>query len=455
MLDRAPTRSENPPLVFSVTAPFSDYQMTRPLAVLVLAAGLGKRTRVGIPKVLLPLCGRSLVECVLDAVEGLEPAHRVLVLHNQKERVEKALADRLTDPKTVSVDQGQPRGTGHAVQVGMSALPADFAGDVLVVYGDTPLLTTETLQALRDARGGGACSMLTAFPDDPTGLGRILRNEEGDVLGIREHRDCSDEEQLIDEINAGMYCFDAARLRGVLGKLSDDNAQGELYLTDTTALFLADGEQVETMAVDDADEIQGVNTLRDLAIARELMQERILLEHLANGVMIEDPATTYIDHGVRIGADTRILPCTVIRKGCVVGSGCEVGPFAQLRNGAVLEDGAEIGNFVEVKKSVLGPGAKAKHLAYVGDASIGERANIGAGTITANYDGKNKHQTKVGAGAFVGSGTVLVAPTTVGEGATTGAGAIVTRKDVPAGEVWVGVPARRLRGPDDSSSGAS
>jgi bifunctional UDP-N-acetylglucosamine pyrophosphorylase/glucosamine-1-phosphate N-acetyltransferase len=425
--------------------------MSRPLAVLVLAAGLGKRTKSSLPKVLLPLCGRTLLETVLDTVDELGAEHTVVVLHHQRELVEKTLGARLETGALTTVDQGSPRGTGHAVQVGMAALPKDFAGDVLIVYGDTPLLTAETLEDLRASRGDAACSMLTAFPDDPTGLGRILRDPQGRLLGIREHRDCDDEELSIEEINAGMYAFDAAALRTVLGELSDDNAQGELYLTDTVGLLLGKGERVESLTIDDEEEIQGVNSLRELALARELMQERILLEHLGNGVRIEDPATTYIDHGVEIGRDTRILPCTVIRTGCVIGEGCEVGPFAHLRNGAVLEDGAEIGNFVEVKKSKLGPGAKAKHLAYLGDAEIGAKANIGAGTITANYDGKAKHRTIVGANAFIGSGTVLVAPTEVGEGATTGAGAIVARKSVPSGEIWVGVPARRLRGAGESA----
>ena len=414
--------------------------MSRSLAVVVLAAGLGKRTKVNWPKVLLPLCGRTLLDTVLDAVAELEPERTIVVLHHHKDSVQKAIAGR---DWLTTVDQGEPRGTGHAVQVAMESL-VEFEGDIMVVYGDCPLITAPTLRALRDARAGAGASLLTAVPDDPTGLGRILRDVSGNIVGIREERDCSEEERDIGEVNAGFYCFDSQHLARALVGLSDDNAQGELYLTDTIAQ-LVEGPGVMTHTVIDDDEILGVNSLRDLAAAREVMQERILLQHLANGVMIEDPATTYIEHGVQIGKDTRILPCTVIRTGCVIGVGCEVGPFAHLRLATRLEDGAEIGNFVEVKKSTVGRGTKAKHLAYLGDATIGAHANIGAGTITANYDGKHKHHTAIEDGAFIGSGTVLVAPVTVGKNAITGAGAIVTRGHVPPGDIWVGVPARPMR----------
>lgn len=416
--------------------------MSRPLAVVVLAAGLGKRTRLSTPKVLLPLCGRTLLGTVLDVVAALEPERTVVVLHHHKDKVSASIADRAG---IAIVDQGEPRGTGHAVQVAMAEALTGFAGDVMVVYGDVPLISAETLRELRAAKADAGMSLLTAHPPSVTGLGRILRDVTGGVVGVREERDCSEEEREIDEINAGLYCFDAEHLRSALMGLGDDNAQGELYLTDTVSI-LVEGPGANTYTAEDSDEILGVNSLADLAIARDAMQERILLQHLGNGVLIEDPSTTYIEHGVVIGRDTRILPCTVIRRGCVIGEGCEVGPFAHLRGAAKLADGAEIGNFVEVKKSHIGRGSKAKHLAYIGDATIGERVNIGCGTITANYDGKKKHQTTIEDGAFIGSGTVLVAPVTIGRDAITGAGAIVTRGgDVPAGEVWVGVPARPLR----------
>jgi bifunctional UDP-N-acetylglucosamine pyrophosphorylase / glucosamine-1-phosphate N-acetyltransferase len=415
--------------------------MSRPLAVICLCAGQGKRTKVSIPKVLLPLCGRTLAECALDAAAELQPMRTVVVLGHQKEKVKQALAGR---PGLTFVDQGEPLGTGHAVKAGMQAL-ADFEGSVLVTYGDMPLITAATLAGLCSARGDAPCSILTAYPEDPAGLGRILRDGQGSLTGIREERDCSDDERDISEINAGFYCFDAQSLRPAIAALKNDNSQREYYLTDVVAGFVRNGAQVPTVECDDAGEVIGVNSLADLAIARMVMQERILMEHLHNGVMISDPSTTWIDHGVQIGAETRILPCTVIGKGCKVGSHCEVGPFAHLRAGTVLEDAAEIGNFVEVKKSVVGAGTKAKHLTYLGDAVVGKGANIGCGTITANYDGTAKHETRIGDRAFVGSGTVLVAPSEMGPDSMTGAGAIVKRNTViGAHEVWVGVPARRL-----------
>jgi bifunctional UDP-N-acetylglucosamine pyrophosphorylase/glucosamine-1-phosphate N-acetyltransferase len=416
------------------------------LAVICLAAGLGKRTKVSLPKVLLPLCGRTLVASALAAAAPLQPQRTVVVLSHQKDKVQAAVQAACGGmfPRMDFVDQGAPRGTGHAVQAAMQAL-ADFRGDVLITYGDCPLISTETLRELRELRGDAPCSVLTAVPDDPTGLGRILRDDDGRFTGIREHKDCSDDELEIDEINAGFYCFDADALRPALANLKPNNAQGELYLTDAVAA-LAKKREIPTLEAEDPAEITGVNTLADLSVARARMQERILLEHLDNGVIVVDPTTTWIDHGVTIGADTRILPATVIGTGCVVGRNCEVGPFAHLRAGTVLEDGAEIGNFVEAKKTRMGAGAKAKHLTYLGDATVGARANIGAGTITANYDGVNKHETTIGAGAFIGSGSVIVAPSTVGDDALTGAGAIVTRGSVIGPrEVWVGVPARKLK----------
>lgn len=422
--------------------------MSRPLAVICLAAGLGKRTKVNMPKVLLPICGRTLVGSAMAATAPLQPARVVVVVHHQKEQVEASVRAAMgaTFADLRFVDQGTPRGTGHAVQVAMAQLE-DFDGDVLLIYGDCPLVTTETMQELVGLRGAenAPCSVLTGCMDDPSGYGRILRSDDGRFTGIREDKDCSDEEREIDEINAGYYCFDAAALRPVLAGLGSDNAQGEVYITDA-AIEMAKAADVPVLQLEEASEIQGVNTLVDLAMARTLMQERILYDHLMNGVLIIDPATTWIDADVEIGADTKILPCTVITAGCRIGSGCDIGPFAHLRTGTVVEDGAKIGNFVETKKAHLGPGAKVGHLTYLGDAVIGGGSNIGAGTITANYDGTNKHQTVVGERCFVGSGTVLVAPATMRDGSMTGAGAIVRPgTELGENEVWVGVPARRLK----------
>lgn len=420
---------------------------SRPLAVICLAAGLGKRTKVSMPKVLLPLCGRTLAEHALRAAAELEPARTVVVLHNQMEKVQAELAKSLFGrfSEIAYVDQGEPKGTGHAVQVGMQALDG-FVGDVVVIYGDMPLMTAATLRQLVALRSEAACSALTAFPEDPHGFGRILRDGTGRFVGIREQKDCSPDEASIDEVNCGFYCFDSEKLRPALARLQPNNAQGEYYLTDVIADFVAAGEVLPTLVAEDLDEVLGVNSLADLAVVQALMQERILLRHLDNGVLIVDPGATWIDDDVEIGRDTKILPGTVLAKGCRIGSGCEVGPFAHLRAGTVLEDGAAVGNFVEAKKAHLGSGAKAKHLTYLGDAEVGANANIGCGTITANYDGVNKHRTKIGARAFIGSGTVLCAPVEVGEDAMTAAGAVVKPGTViDPQQLWLGVPARYLR----------
>ena len=415
--------------------------MSRSLAVIILAAGLGKRTNVDAPKVLLPLCGSTLLGTVLATVRGLQPDRTVLVLHHGKEQVENSLSDHTG---LEFVDQGAPRGTGHAAQAGMEVLEG-FDGDVLVLYGDVPLITADTLNDLRSGRGDGVMSFLTAFASPPEGMGRVLRGGEGQVLGVREQRDCSAVELEIEEFNAGLYCFDAKRLPEALAALRADNAQNELYLTDTVGWFIERGEGVHAVAADSLEEVTGVNSLAELSEVRQLLQERILVEHLQNGVLIEDPATTYIDQDVTIGRNTRILPCTVIGTGVTIGSDCEVGPFSHLRVGTFVDDTAEVGNFVECKKTFVGKGSKAKHLTYLGDTTIGEGANIGAGTITANYDGTNKHPTMVGDGAFIGSGTVLVAPCNVGKQSMTGAGAVVTKNtSIADGDVVVGVPAKSL-----------
>ena len=417
--------------------------MSRPIAVIVLAAGAGTRTKTAYPKVLLPLCGSTLLGTVLGTVGGLQPDRIVVVLHHGKEQVEQSLRG-IEGLETV--DQGEPRGTGHAVQVGTQALE-DFEGDILVVYGDVPLVTEQTLRNLRTSRGSGAMSFLTAFDSPPEGMGRVVRGGEGQVLGVREQKDCSAEELEIEEFNAGAYCFDSERLPDALAALQTDNAQNELYITDTMGWFIERGEVVNAVPADSLDEVAGVNSLTDLCHVRQIMQERILLEHLENGVFIEDPATTYIDQDVSIGRNTRILPCTIISSGVTIGSDCEIGPFSRLRVGTFLDDGVEVGNFVECKKTFIGKASKAKHLTYLGDTTIGEGTNIGAGTITANYDGTSKHPTMIGDGAFVGSGTVLVAPCSMGGKSMTGAGAVVTKNtSIADGEVFVGVPAKPLSG---------
>jgi bifunctional UDP-N-acetylglucosamine pyrophosphorylase/glucosamine-1-phosphate N-acetyltransferase len=401
------------------------------------------------PKVMHALCGRPLIGWVVEQALALDPERVIVVVGHGADAVREHLADHPEAERLRFVVQEPQRGTGHALQVCAGELGED-PGDVVVLYGDMPLLTGETvgeLGAAREAAGADAMAILTSVMDDPHGYGRIVRGSDGAFERIVEEADCSEEERAFAEVNTGVYAFPGRELLACLPRLGDANAQGEVYLTDVAAMFVAEGREVLAVPVADPDEGAGINTLAQLAEARWTLQVRILEEHLANGVAIEDPATTYIDHGVEIGPGTRVLPCTVIRGGVRIGSNCEVGPFTHLRVGTVLEDGAEVGNFTECKQSLVGRGAKAKHLSYLGDARVGAGSNIGAGTIFANYDGRAKHRTEVGEGAFIGSGTIIVAPNTIGPGATTGAGAVVTRgTQVGPGEVWVGVPARPLGG---------
>jgi len=411
--------------------------------VVVLAAGAGTRFRSSLPKVCQPLCGRPLIGWVLDQARALEPERIVLVVGHGAEAVQAAVLAEGDDERLRFVLQAERKGTGHALLQALGALGE--RDPVVVLYGDMPLLQVDSLRRLCAGLAGARCTMLTAEVDRPRGFGRI-RRRQGAFAGIVEERDASPEERALREVNLGVYAFCRADLERHLPLLTNANSQGEYYLTDLPGRILAAGGAVEALVLEDEREAIGINTIEHLAEARTALQWRILAAHMAAGVQVEDPATTYIDHGVEIGAGTRILPCTVIRSGVRIGPDCEVGPFSHLRAGTRLEAGAEVGNFTETKKAHLGPHVKAKHLSYLGDVTIGERTNIGAGTIVANYDGKNKHRTEIGRRAFVGSGSVLIAPCKVGDGALTGGGAVVTRNaNIPPGEAWVGVPARPLR----------
>jgi bifunctional UDP-N-acetylglucosamine pyrophosphorylase/glucosamine-1-phosphate N-acetyltransferase len=286
--------------------------------------------------------------------------------------------------------------------------------------------------------------MLSSIVEDPSGYGRLARDKEGNLIGIVEEADCDEETLAVQEINAGVYVLDLSALRKAIANLDTDNAQGEFYLTDAALSVLSETDGA-VVTIEGEDEILGVNTLVDHARAARILREWILGEHMLSGVQVDDPASTFIEHGVEIAPGARILPFTVIRKGCKVGADCSIGPFAHLRGATQMADKSELGNFVEAKNAQMGEGAKAKHLTYLGDTTVGSRANIGCGTITANYDGTAKHRTEIGSRAFIGSGTVLVAPVKVGDGATTGAGAVVlSNRDVPDGEVVIGIPAKSL-----------
>ncbi len=429
--------------------------MPADLNVVVLAAGEGRRLRGSVPKVLTPLWGRPAVRYPVEAALECDPVLVVVVAGENRQAIEQALAGAGCG-RVRFARQEQPRGTGHAVLAAREAL-AGARGPLLVLYGDCPLTPPDLLRQLLLAHRAAAAevTVLTARLPDPRGYGRVVRDGRGELLAIVEQRDADAATLAIDEINTGVWVVDLPAALADLADVGSANAAGEVYLTDLVALARKRGRKVASLLAPDAGEVLGFNDQRELALAREALHRRIVARHLENGVEIVDPATTFIDADVRIEPGARILPCTVIEGESVLAAGSEVGPFAHLRTGSVLAEGAEVGNFTEMKKSTLGKGSKAKHLSYIGDTQVGEKTNIGAGTITANYDGRAKHKTVIGSGAFIGSGTVLVAPATVEDHAITGAGAVVTRSSVVrSGETWVGMPARPIRSRGDKHGGA-
>jgi len=440
----------------------------RPVAVIVLAAGEGTRMKSRIPKVLHPLCGRSMLGHVLAEAAGLDPQRLVVVAGHRREEVGAEAARHA--PGVCVVVQERQDGTGHAVRVVTETL-GDLPGIVVVTYADMPLLRRQTLAALvrEHHAAGNAVTVLTARVPDPSGYGRIVRDDGGSLAEIVEEADATAAQRAIAEINSGCYAFDGALLAGAVKRVATSNAQGQEYLTDVVAILRGDGHPVGAVLAADPAEIQGVNDRVQLAAVRRAYNERLLEAWMRAGVTIVDPASTWIDADVAIGQDTEIGPGTqlqgrtVIGAGVTIGPGCQltdttvadnaavshavcvqaeigpdatVGPYAYLRPGTRIGPGAHIGCHVELKNAAVGPAAKVPHLSYVGDADIGEGANIGAATIFANYDGVTKNRTTVGAYAFTGSDTVLVAPVTVGDGGYTAAGSVIT-EDVPPGALGI------------------
>ncbi|QDH21293.1 bifunctional UDP-N-acetylglucosamine diphosphorylase/glucosamine-1-phosphate N-acetyltransferase GlmU [Saccharibacillus brassicae] len=435
---------------------------------IVLAAGKGKRMKSKLYKVLHPVCGKPMVGHVVDTVRRTNSERTVIIVGHGAEEVQAYLGDQVDYAL-----QAEQLGTGHAVRQAEALLGRE-EGTTILICGDTPLVRAETIEAmiaLHEGEGeGAAATILTAVPEDPTGLGRIIRGEDGGVLRIVEQKDCTPEENAVKEINTGTYCFDNRKLFEALSKVTNENAQGEYYITDVIGILRGEGDKIAAYATEDLTESIGVNDRVVLSQAEAAMRERIVRTHMLGGVTVIDPASTYIGADVTIGSDTVLHPGTVltgstrIGEDCTIGPNAEivnaeigddatvshsvvrdstvgahvsVGPFAHLRPGSALADGVKVGNFVEVKNAEIGQDSKVSHLSYVGDAKVGSRVNIGCGAITVNYDGFNKSLTEIEDDAFVGSNVNLIAPVHVGKGAYVVAGSTIT-KEVPAGDLAIG-----------------
>ncbi|MEO6058711.1 MAG: bifunctional UDP-N-acetylglucosamine diphosphorylase/glucosamine-1-phosphate N-acetyltransferase GlmU [Candidatus Limnocylindria bacterium] len=439
-------------------------------AAIVLAAGQGTRMRSRVPKVLHQLAGRTMIDHVLDTLAAAGVEQVVVVTGHAAQAVEESIAGRAETAR-----QEPQRGTADAVHVGLARVSASIR-HVIVAMGDAPLIPGEIYTALiAEQAGGHEIALLSARMADPTGYGRIVRGDAGEVRAIVEERDADAATRAIDEVNAGTYCFDAAWLRENVAR-APASASGEHYLTDLVALAVADGRRVTALRAPKPELAMGINDRVGLAAAERIQRNEIAERHMRAGVSIVDPASTFIDATVRIEADARIEPFTILRGETTVAADAVIGPHAQIsdstigartsvwssviesssvaedvqigpyshvRPGCQIGPRCRIGNFAELKKTSVGAGTQQHHFSYLGDAEVGDEVNIGAGAVTANYDGQMKHRTVIGDGAFIGVDTVLRAPVTVGPGARTGAGAVVTR-DVPAGKTVVGMPARAI-----------
>lgn len=450
------------------------------LDIIILAAGLGTRMRSNRAKVLHRLDGLELVNHVVETALTLGPEKIVVIVGHQANEVEAAVRREFPDAPVEFSLQEKQLGTGDAVNAAKAIL-GGREGTSLVLSGDVPMIIKETLDSLLAAHAStnASCTVLSVDLKDPHGYGRVVRDANDRFDRIVEQKDATDVEREISEINSGIYCFDTAKLFTTLARVGNDNAQGEYYLTDVPRILKNDGDTISVVVCNDENEVEGVNDRRQLSEMETTLRRRIIERlMLESGVSFIDPNSAYISSRAQIGRDTVISQNvtiegkTVVGNDCIVkpgvrivnstigngvevkdnsfitdstvGDGCAVGPMAHLRGRAVMEDGSKIGNFVELKKTVLGKGSKASHLTYLGDAVIGQNTNIGAGTITCNYDGVNKHQTTIGNNVKIGSDTMLVAPITVGDGAVTGAGSVVT-KDVAKKKLVVGSPARPIK----------
>lgn len=416
--------------------------MDKKFAGIILAAGEGTRMKSATPKVLHPLCGRPMLAYVLDLAKKLNLSKTLVVVGNKKELL-KGLLDQC---RAKAVYQAERLGTADALKRARGILRGS-SGNILILYGDQPLLQAKTLKELmrKHLASCASATILTASMEDPGGYGRIVRDNYARVTAIIEDKDATNEQKNIKEVNTGIICFKKNDLFKAIAKIKPDNAKREYYLTDAIKIMAGEGLIVESLCITvDPAQAQGINSRQDLAQAQKIMRLRILDNLMASGVSIVDPQATHIDYDCKIGPDTIIYPFTVVEKDVIIGKFCSIGPFCHLRPGTRIEDRVIIGNFTEVARSRIGGETLMKHFSYMGDAAVGENVNIGCGAVTANFDGKNKQKTVIDDGAFIGSDTILRAPVKIGRKAVTGAGSVIT-KEVKAGEVVAGVPARPLK----------
>ncbi|MFC1594047.1 bifunctional N-acetylglucosamine-1-phosphate uridyltransferase/glucosamine-1-phosphate acetyltransferase [Candidatus Omnitrophota bacterium] len=415
--------------------------MTKETFVIILAAGKGTRMKSDIPKVMHELCGRPMLSYVLDAVKAARLRNVTVIVGYKDKLVRSVFGD-----KVKSIKQKKLTGTAEAVKAARGKLKS-HQGNVLVLYGDNPLITPETITNLlvQHTKSDAACTLLTALVDNARGYGRIVRGYKGDVIAIVEEKDATEKELKIKEISVGAYCFKSEELLEALDKIKPNNQKKELYLTDVVDVLAKKELVIEAAGVEYKEEALGINSRFDLAQASRILSLRMMKDLMDDGITIVDPHTTHIASNVKIGKDTVIHPFTIIDKDVVIGKKCSLGPFCHLRSDTTIKDNIEIGNFIELNRTSIDSDCFVKHFSYLGDATIGKRVNIGAGVVTANFDGKKKHKTSIKDGAFIGSDTVLIAPVKVGKSAVTAAGSIVTKnKNVPDKRVVAGIPAKLL-----------
>ncbi|MFH1777059.1 MAG: sugar phosphate nucleotidyltransferase [Candidatus Omnitrophota bacterium] len=411
------------------------------ITAIILAAGEGTRMYSQRPKILHKICGQPMIDYVVNAVRGIGIKKIIIVVGHKSQLVEDHLSKDV-----ITVKQKKLLGTGDAVMSAKSNIGLD--DELLILYGDTPLVTSETLKELlkKHRETAAACTLLTAVIKNPSGYGRVLRDDSGKIQRIVEENDATLFQKVVEEINVGVYFYKAKDLFEALAKIRPLNKKNEYYLTDTISLLIKKNKQIASIRTENNDEILGINSRRELSVASRIIKMCLIEKIVDCGVTVVDPDNTYIEVNVTASKDTVIYPFTYIEQDVTIGKNCIIGPFVRIRRGTTIGNDTIVGNFVELNRSEIGNQCRIKHQSYLGDTLLEDEVNIGAGTVVANYDGKNKHKTKIKKGAFIGCGTILVAPVTIGKSAVTGAGTVVPKnKDVADNTVVVGVPARTLK----------